>query len=241
MVEFASSTSTEQPACASVIAAASPFGPEPISTASHSSVIYFAVEDARALFHPKTREALRFSCVSPPRSRNRRRGADFSIEKYGDETREKDECDEQLLAEYAALLAFYLTSVAVLTRAAAEDDRLPRKFSLLDFALLGMATHKLSRIVAKDRITGIIRAPFVKYIRSTGAGEVEEEPLGRGIQRGIGHLISCPYCMAPWCATALAFGFVFAPRMTRFFAGIFASVAVSDFLQRAYSAAKEKW
>jgi hypothetical protein len=46
--------------------------------------------------------------------------------------------------------------------------------------------------------------------------------------------------MAPWCATALAFGFIFAPRVTRFFAGIFASVAVSDFLQRAYSAAKEK-
>ena len=72
-----------------------------------------------------------------------------------------------------------------------------------------------------------------------GAGEVEEEPRGRGIQRGIGNLISCPYCMAPWCATALAFGFVFAPRVTRFFAGILASVAVSDFLQRAYLAAKQ--
>jgi Protein of unknown function (DUF1360) len=183
---------------------------------------------------------VRFQCVSPPRSRNRRHSANFSIEKYGDETREKQECDEQLLGEYAALLAFYLTSVAVLTRAAAEHDRLARQFSLLDLALLGIATHKLSRIVAKDRITGIIRAPFVKYIRSSGAGEVEEEPRGRGIQRGIGHLISCPYCMAPWCATALGFGFVFAPRVTRFFAGIFASVAVSDFLQRAYSAAKEK-
>ena len=178
--------------------------------------------------------------MSPPRSRNRRHSGDLSIEKYGDQTREKEECDEQLLAEYAALLAFYLTTVAVLSGAAIERGRLPRRFGLLDLALLGIATHKMSRIVAKDRITGILRAPFVKYIRSSGAGEVEEEPRGRGIQRGIGHLISCPYCMAPWCATALAFGFVFAPRVTRFFAGIFASVAVSDFLQRAYSAAKEK-
>jgi hypothetical protein len=165
--------------------------------------------------------------------------SDFSMEKYGDRTEEKEECDEQLLAEFASLLAFYMTSVAVLTGMAVEKNRLPRRFSLLDLALLGIATHKLSRIIAKDRITGILRAPFVSYVRSAGAGEVEEEPRGRGIQRGIGHLVSCPYCMAPWCATGLAFGLVFAPRVTRFFAGILASVATSDFLHRAYLAAKE--
>ena len=100
---------------------------------------------------------------------------------------------------------------SVLTGAAVQHNRLPRKFGLLDLALLGIATHKLSRIVAKDRITGILRAPFVCYIRSAGAGEVEEEPRGRGFQRGIGHLVSCPYCMAPWWATALALGFRFRP------------------------------
>jgi len=100
--------------------------------------------------------------------------SDFSIEKYGERTAEKVECDEQLLAEYAALLGFYIASVAVLTGAALEQDRLPKRFSLLDLALLGIATHKLSRIIAKDRITGILRAPFVNYIRSAGAGEVEE-------------------------------------------------------------------
>jgi hypothetical protein len=98
----------------------------------------------------------------------------------------------------------------------------------------------LSRIVAKDRITSILRAPFVNYIRSAGAGEVEEEPRGRGIQRGIGQLISCPYCMAPWSATALAFGFVFAPRVARFLATILGGVALSDFFHRAYLAAKER-
>jgi hypothetical protein len=164
---------------------------------------------------------------------------DFSIEKYGEKTAEKQECDEQLLAEYATMLGFYVTSVAVLTGLAKGQGRVPRRFGLLDLALLGVATHKLSRIVAKDRITSILRAPFVSYIRSAGAGEVEEEARGRGIQRGIGHLISCPYCTAPWSATALAFGFLFAPRLTRFFAGILASVAMSDFLHRAYLAAKE--
>jgi len=165
---------------------------------------------------------------------------DFSIEKYGAKTADKEECEEQLLAEYATLLGFYLTSVAMLTSIAAEQNRLPRKFSQLDLALLGIATHKLSRIVAKDRITGILRAPFVSYIRSAGAGEVEEEPRGRGIPRGIGHLISCPYCMAPWCATALSFGLLFAPRVTRFFAGILVSVTVSDFLHRAHARMKQE-
>jgi len=165
---------------------------------------------------------------------------DFSIEKYGAKTADKEECEEQLLAEYATLLGFYLASVAMLTSIAAEQNRLPKKFSLLDLALLGIATHKLSRIVAKDRITGILRAPFVNYVRSAGAGEVEEEPRGRGIQRGIGHLISCPYCMAPWCATALSFGLLFAPRVTRFFAGILVSVTVSDFLHRAHARMKQE-
>ena len=161
--------------------------------------------------------------------------SDFSIEKYGERTAEKEECEEQLLAEYASLLAFFVVSVAAVTGIALDQKRLPRRFGLLDLALLGIATHKLSRIIAKDRITSILRAPFVCYVGSAGAGEVEEEPRGHGIQRGIGHLISCPYCTAPWCATALAFGLIFAPRVTRFFAGILVSVTASDFLHRAYA------
>src|SRR5437667_1189893 len=179
-------------------------------------------------------------CNSMGPSAPRQTESDFSVEKYGAKTREEEECDEQLLADYAALLAFHVASVAALTGIADEQNRLPKKFRPLDLALLGMAAHKLSRVVAKDRITSILRAPFVTYICSAGAGEVEEEPRGRGFQRGIGHLISCPYCMAPWCATALAFSLLFAPRATRFFAGILASVAASDFLQRAYLKTKQE-
>jgi hypothetical protein len=163
----------------------------------------------------------------------------FRIEEYGAKTAEKEECEAQLLTEYATLLGFYLASVAVVTGIAVQQNRLPRKFGLLDLALLGIATHKLSRIVAKDRITGILRAPFVNYIRSSGAGEVEKEPRGRGFQRGVGHLISCPYCMAPWRATALSFGFLFARGATRFVAGMLVSVAASDFLHRTYARMKQ--
>jgi Protein of unknown function (DUF1360) len=184
------------------------------------------------------RASLRCNCVE--RLQADQGESDFSIDKYGARTEEKEECDDQLLGEYAALLSFYVVTAATLTGIATKTGRLPKRFGVLDLALLGLASHKLSRILAKDRVTSILRAPFVSYIRSAGAGEVEEEPRGRGIQRGIGHLVSCPYCMAPWCATALAFGFVFQPRIARFFAGILGSVAASDFLHRAYLAAKEK-
>ena len=39
-----------------------------------------------------------------------------------------------------------------------KTKRLPKRFSLLDLALLGIATHKFSRTVAKDRITGVLFA-----------------------------------------------------------------------------------
>ena len=85
--------------------------------------------------------------------------ANFSIEEYGAKTAEKDEREELLLTEYATLLGFYLTSAAVLTGICVQQHRLPRKFGLLDLALLGIATHKLSRIVAKDRTTVDERIP----------------------------------------------------------------------------------
>ena len=47
-----------------------------------------------------------------------------------------------------------------------------------DVVLLRIATHKLSRVVAKDLVTSPFRAPFVRFETSAGAGEVEEEARG---------------------------------------------------------------
>jgi hypothetical protein len=165
---------------------------------------------------------------------------DFSVTKYGEKTAEKEECEEILLAEYATMLALYTSGIAALTRLAQLQKRLPDKTHPLELLLLAVATHKLSRLLAKDRITGSLRAPFVHYKRSVGAGEVEEEPRGHGLQRAVGQLISCPYCMGPWCAAGLGLGMLFAPRVTRFLASILTTVAMSDFLHRAYAKLKEQ-
>ena len=101
-----------------------------------------------------------------------------------------------------------------------------------------MAAHKLARIITKDRVTGAIRAPFVRYQEGAGEGEVEEEPRGQGMQQALGDLLTCPYCIVVWIATPMWFGMALAPRLTRFVAGILATVTTADFMQRVYLKAK---
>ncbi len=146
---------------------------------------------------------------------------------------------EKPLGGYAALMGLFtavLTS-AVASVGAEEED--PPKLSWGDLLLLGIATHKLSRIVTKDLVTSPFRAPFVKFKKSAGAGEVEEEARGEGLQEAVGDLITCPYCIAPWLATTLVLTHSRAPRATRMICAIFSVTAASDFLNQLYVRAKE--
>ncbi len=147
--------------------------------------------------------------------------------------------EKRPLGGYAALAGLLTVAVATaLTAGERDEDKLP-DLSLTDLLLLGVATHKLSRIVAKDLVTSPFRAPFVKFKESAGAGEVEEEARGEGMREAIGDLISCPYCMAPWVASAMVFAHGWRPRATRLVASIFSITAGSDFLNRLYAATKD--
>jgi len=149
--------------------------------------------------------------------------------------------EEMPLASYAILLGIYNAAfLALLTAAQNSKDELPEKFSFADLLLLGVATHKLSRIIAKDRVTSPLRAPFTEYIEPAGQSEIKEKVRGKGMQRAVGDLLTCPWCMSPWVAAGLAFGLVFKPRATRIVAGVFAAATVSDFLHHAADAVKEK-
>lgn len=141
------------------------------------------------------------------------------------------------LGGYAVLVGLFTLALGSgLAAAETSDDEQPGWSDLL---LLGIATHKLSRIATKDLVTSPFRAPFVKFKKSAGAGEVEEEARGAGMQEAVGDLITCPYCMAPWIASAFVFGFQRAPRATRVIGSIFAITAGSDFLNRLYAKTKE--
>jgi len=143
------------------------------------------------------------------------------------------------LGGYAALVGLFTLVLGTgLASAASSEEDLP-ELGWSDLLLLAVATHKLTRIATKDLVTSPFRAPFVKFKKSAGAGEVEEEARGEGIQEAVGDLITCPYCIAPWIASAMVFGYQRAPRATRLISGIFSITAASDFLNRLYAKAKE--
>jgi hypothetical protein len=140
---------------------------------------------------------------------------------------------------YAAMLVGFVGSFAALALAARWTGRLPRRISVSDTLLLGVATHKLTRIVTRERVTIPLRVPFTRYRGRDGAGEVNEEPRGAELQRAVGSLVTCQYCAGPWIATGLTAGLLFAPRVTRLVSGLFAMVTVSDFLHQGYAATRE--
>jgi hypothetical protein len=102
-----------------------------------------------------------------------------------------------------------------------------------------VATHKASRLLAKDRVTSTGRAPFTRYEGEAGPSEVSEAARGRGLRRAIGELIVCPYCVGMWISAAFAAGLLVAPRFTRWFAAVLTALFGADVLQIAYSKAED--
>jgi hypothetical protein len=118
--------------------------------------------------------------------------------------------------------------------------QLPERVGTGDVVAIGIASHKLGRLIAKDKVTSPIRAPFTEFEEKGGPAEFEERPRGDGLRRAIGDLLSCPYCLGLWIVAAFSFGLLFAPRLTRFVAAAFSALTLADFLQIAYKAAEEK-
>ena len=145
--------------------------------------------------------------------------------------------DPKPLKSYAALVGVF--NLALGAGLLVSRD-LPTRSSLTDVLLLGVATHKYSRLATKDRVTSVLRAPFVRYQRDAGPGEVEEEARGEGARRAVGELLVCPYCVGVWIATALGFGLAWQPRRTRFLLNVGTALAIADFLHHGLKAAEER-
>src|SRR3954454_1684776 len=149
--------------------------------------------------------------------------------------------EERPLGGYALLLATYTTTVALLI-ALVRRRRvpLPTRPPLRDLVMVAVATHKLSRMIAKDSVLYTVRAPFPRYREPAGAGEVNEEVRASGARHAVGELITCPFCLAQWVATGFTFSMLLAPRATRQAAALFCAVAASDALQFGYAALEKK-
>jgi len=147
--------------------------------------------------------------------------------------------DDRPLRAYLALLAVYgITSAGLGGLLLRNRRRLPRAFDPGDLALLAVASFKLSRILSRDSVTSPLRAPFTRYRGSAdGPAEVQEDVRGRGARKAIGELLTCPFCLGQWTATAFMAGHLIAPRVTRVAAGTLTVAAGADALQLAHAAA----
>ncbi len=142
---------------------------------------------------------------------------------------------------YAGFAVLFNATMAGALLAARRSGReLPERIDAGDLVLVGAASHKLSRIVAKDKITAFARAPFTEFQEQGGPAEVEEKARGEGLRRTIGELLTCPYCLGLWFSGGFHVGLLFAPRPTRFAASVLSALTISDFLQIAHKAAEDR-
>jgi hypothetical protein len=148
--------------------------------------------------------------------------------------------DDRPLGSYALLMSVFAALCALFTgwfRASGRE--LPERIDGRDLLLLTVASHKLARLVSKDRVTSPIRAPFTTPEGDAGQGEVEESSRGRGMRRVIGQLLLCPYCLGMWTSALFTAGLLVAPRFTRWVAAALAGFFGSEVLQIVYKKAED--
>ncbi len=149
--------------------------------------------------------------------------------------------EDRPLASFSTVIAIYGAVVGVLAFIVRRSGRpLPPTVGVGDVALISVATHKLSRLVAKDPVTSPLRAPFTRFQGTSGEAELAEEVRGTGARKAMGELLTCPFCIGQWVATGLVFGLILAPRATRLVAALFTSLTIADLLQFAYDKVQQE-
>jgi len=138
---------------------------------------------------------------------------------------------------YAGIMATFvggLAAAGVLARLLGRD---PREHDALDLVVLGAATFKASRTVARDEVTSFLREPFVAGTAKEGA----EDPVETGdLRQAVGELVTCSRCIGTWIAAALAGTQIIAPKFGRLLSWTLATAGANDFLQAAFSALTSK-
>jgi hypothetical protein len=140
------------------------------------------------------------------------------------------------LRPYGGLIAGFAVATGGMLVGAGRAGRLPERVAVYDIALGALAAQRLSRLLAKDRVGAVLRAPLTRYQGRGRPGEVEETPRRGGAGLALGQLVVCPYCLDQWAALAFVSGLVVAPRATRAVAATLAVGSLSDILQAAYAA-----
>lgn len=146
---------------------------------------------------------------------------------------------ERPLGGYAVLLGGFLAATVGFGEwLRRTQTQVPEHVGAGDLALVTVASHKLSRLLARDRVTSAVRAPFTRFQNDAGPGEVDEAARGNGLRRAVGELLVCPYCLGMWTSAAFTAGMIARPRATRWIAATFTAFAGADLLQIGYAKAE---
>ncbi len=147
--------------------------------------------------------------------------------------------EDRPLRGYLTLMSIYGAGTLGASVAAKAAGRPTPQLSPWDVTQLAVATHRVSRTIAKDPVTSPIRAPFTQYEGLSGPSELHETVRNDGWRHSVGELLTCPMCLAQWVATTFALALIVAPRQARLVMATFTAVAGADFLQHAYAKAQQ--
>jgi hypothetical protein len=145
--------------------------------------------------------------------------------------------DRPPYGSYAAITGTFAGLLAAAGALGRLLDRDPQCQSALDLVVLGGATFKAARTLARDEVTSFIRQPFVRGEAHSGEGE---EPVEGGMAQAIGELVTCTRCVGTWAAAGLASTQILAPRFGRMLTWSLAAAAANDFLQAGFAALRAK-
>lgn len=111
------------------------------------------------------------------------------------------------------LIATFLSALGVAGARRGWSDRFP---NVLELGLMGMAAHRIGRMVAFEGVAEPIRAPFTATVPDDSGADDTVVAQGRGVRWVLGELMSCPTCVATWAALGLSIGRLILPGPTRF-------------------------
>jgi hypothetical protein len=149
------------------------------------------------------------------------------------ENNTRDQLEER--ATYLILTSLFLSLLAAFSFYKKRRSEIV-SMKPLDFVMLALATYRLGRLAAYDKVMEPLRRPFTETtLDSSGSGQTVV-PRGAGAQRALGELISCPICTGTWIAAALIYGLNLAPHFARTLMIVMSAIGAGELLDAATEA-----
>ncbi|CAN5555296.1 DUF1360 domain-containing protein [soil metagenome] len=137
----------------------------------------------------------------------------------------QDRTGEDGRALKLTLIGTFLASVAVAGRESSQRE--PAR-EALDIVLMGLASYRIGRMVAFERVAEPLREHFTEEVPDESGVDETVVARGTGPRWVIGELLSCPTCIATWAALGLSIGSAVLPGPFRMLTNVLATAGVAE-------------